>query len=521
MKPVIRIFLLVLLMKGSAFAATEKIIIDEVNGNTNYPRPQGAFDVEYAATNGNWNANNFNENIPVNGATNYKIIVIGDWLDTWDRMVVTKSDGVTAAPNFTISGQVKSVVNNKGRTTFILTVGTAATPGEIGMIRFRYNVETNLGDLMPGENIKFRVCRKPIITNISIDPYPTFEVRTLFLKKGQLYNLTFTLLAASGNDIRYTGNGLLKDLNNGLLSNSISILNKPEFRSPFISATSATTFKMQVITSSNNVNAEINFQDKNNLLYQFVDSIVDRRFRQVNFSYHVAASFGAFNNTPPNSSMTSVFPGEKLPDIVPPKSELNFGTTYSFGNQTVTDQQGKIYKNIIAKEDAPNDLGFLLKNGNITVANGGLVLKPLGSDPLLGNVFLGEVLLAPYTFPIKNTGIADAKVAFFNEVVGFAEADPIKLPDVANLARRTAATFPKPKTVTIELPSLAAGISNNCVVHKSSVQIFMFSNKPGLFFCDNAWPVDPSITIFVDKTNTILELNDGESKNKTTLNPPK
>ncbi|MBL0098227.1 MAG: hypothetical protein IPP46_18330 [Bacteroidetes bacterium] len=240
MKHLLQIVVFALFVNGQVSAAIEEIIIDEVNGNTNYPRPlYGATgDVTFKATNGNWNNNNFGNKLPVQAGNNYKIIVIGDWMDTWDRMELKQSDGVTNAKNVSISNKVKSVVGGKGRTTFTLTLDNQFKEGNTFVIRFRYLVEVNSG-FMSGENIAFEAVAKPVITNVSIDPQPVREGATLYLRKNVTYTLTFTVANIQGCMIYYKGGDFISTRTGGGIM-TMKYITSNSFASPYISACNGT-----------------------------------------------------------------------------------------------------------------------------------------------------------------------------------------------------------------------------------------------------------------------------------------
>jgi hypothetical protein len=211
-------------------------------------------------------------------------------------------------------------------------------------------------------------------------------------------------------------------------------------------------------------------------------------------------------------------PPPPAPDLRP-GTPTSFGTTYKFGTLTVTDQQGKIYKNIDAAQDN-NDLGTQLSSNSSSVIGNTsrCVSKELGNDPTLGVVTLHQITMGNYTCPITNQGNANATAAFTNTFRGnmVAAAAPV-LPTQAALTRFT--TFPTVTTVSQTLPSLNQGITNNNIVHKRMIQVFTFSNRPGAFYCDNAWPVEQGnttnslITITVDTNKNVNEGTEGGETN--------
>jgi hypothetical protein len=142
------------------------------------------------------------------------------------------------------------------------------------------------------------------------------------------------------------------------------------------------------------------------------------------------------------------------------------------------------------------------------------VSKELGNDPTLGVVTLHQITMGNYTCPIKNNGNANATTAFTNSFRGNMVTSTTQvLPTQAALARFT--TLPTITTVNQTLPSLNIGITNNSIVPKRMIQVFTFSNRPGAFYCDNAWPLEIGntanswITITVDSINNVNEGTEG------------
>ena len=142
------------------------------------------------------------------------------------------------------------------------------------------------------------------------------------------------------------------------------------------------------------------------------------------------------------------------------------------------------------------------------------VSKGLGTDPILGVVTLHQITMRPYSIPISNRGSADVNTTFTNSFRGnMVASTPQVLPTQAALARFT--TFPTITTITQTLPSLNIGITNNSIVPKRMIQVFTFSNRPGAFYCDNAWPLEMGntsnslITITVDSINNVNEGTEG------------
>jgi ethanolamine utilization microcompartment shell protein EutS len=166
-----------------------------------------------------------------------------------------------------------------------------------------------------------------------------------------------------------------------------------------------------------------------------------------------------------------------LPDIVPAKLEnVTRGTTFKFENVTVTDALGNIYKALAVDQNNTNDLGHQLTNLNLGSNSSRLVTKVIGNDPTLGQIELMEISMGTYVLPIANIGTADAKIPFTNRFTGNMVTGSIKLPTKEDLKQKIA--FPFTSTFDYVLPSLATGITNNCVVNKANIQVFTFSNRP-------------------------------------------
>jgi hypothetical protein len=515
MNKLIKLMFLFVITGLNAYSAIEKITIERVNGVDVYPRPSSPNqDVSYTPRNGNWNANNFNEKIPVTPGSNYTILVEGNFMDTWDRIEVRQTNGTSAIAGITVTSTSKFLLNGKGATRWTLNVGSGVATGTDFMIRMRYVIETNINEPMTGENIKFEAVRRGSITNIAISPQPVRNGGTLNLRPDVDYTLTFTLGGLPGTSVRYKGSSGIFSNQGGAIS-GFGFANDPAFPSPFIVASSATTFTMRFKTTSNSPNSTANIMDLHNLLFRFLDADIDDVFESTAKAYHVACTVGALNNSSPNTNLVSVVPGVNLPDIKP-VAPTSRGTLYSFGNATVTDQQGRVYKNIVVPA-TPNssNLGTQLSQNGLLNNPSLAVSKVLGTDASLGTVTLHEVLMGTYVCPVTNsgTGAVNATSSFNNRFTGnMVSSVTPALPTQAALARRT--SFPVNTSVTRSLPSLNVGINDNAVVHKTSIQVFTFSNRPGIFYCDNAWPVESNLTVFVDVNNNIDEIFDGTSNNQ-------
>lgn len=510
MKTKIKFLCLFMLAVFNAPAATEKIIIDKINGNSNYARPSGLGDVSYTATNGNWNANNFYDQIPVIAGSTYDLVIIGDWLDTWNNLEIVVADGKgkTSFGSVTVSNIVKSSVGGKGQTALTMNVPASVAAGKEFMIRFRYNIETNQGDRLPGENITFKVVLRGNITNISINPLPLVELNDQCLRPKEDYNLVFTAAGLSASGFMFVGREIIKSI---ALSDITSFkFQKNQSNAGYITNidVNAAKFNMKIKSTVNSVNnTRCNLLDDKNLLFALVSAAVDTPFRSIEKCYHVAATFGNLSTVLPNTSLSSIVPGVNLPDLVTPDSkDVLRGTTYSFANITVTDVNGKIYKALNSDPiNKPTELGTLLSIGTVQLGNSNpsvAVSRELAVDPQLGQITLHEILLGTYTFPVKNVGPKDAKNLFTNSFkCNMAAPDAPKLPEKAVLAPRT--VFPNaPVIVNQNLPSLAAGIINNNIVHKASIQVYTFANRPGKFYCDNAWPLESVIEMTLDLNRT-------------------
>jgi hypothetical protein len=222
-----------------------------------------------------------------------------------------------------------------------------------------------------------------------------------------------------------------------------------------------------------------------------------------------------------NLAQIAINPVPPAPNLIP-LLPTSFGTTYKFGTLTVTDQQGRIYKNIVTPTPTAtpdnNDLGTQLSTGSLISTSSRCVSNVLGNDPTLGVVTLHQITMGNYTCPIKNNGNANATAAFTNSFRGnMVTSTPQVLPTQAALTRFT--TFPTITTITQTLPSLNIGITNNSIVPKRMIQVFTFSNRPGAFYCDNAWPseigntANSLITITVDSNLNINEGTEGGELN--------
>jgi hypothetical protein len=238
-----------------------------------------------------------------------------------------------------------------------------------------------------------------------------------------------------------------------------------------------------------------------------------------NYNRYGAYLMYDFNNTLSttgiltNLAQIAVIPPPPAPNLKP-LFLTSIGTTYKFGTLTVTDQQGRIYKNIVSPTSTTpdnNDLLTQLSSSFVIGNTSRCVSNVLGNDPTLGAVTLHQITMGNYTCPIKNNGNANATTAFTNSFRGnMVTSTPQVLPTQAALARFT--TFPTITTITQTLPSLNIGITNNSIVPKRMIQVFTF-------YCDNAWPLEIGntanslITITVDSNLNINEGTEGGELN--------
>jgi hypothetical protein len=219
-----------------------------------------------------------------------------------------------------------------------------------------------------------------------------------------------------------------------------------------------------------------------------------------------------------NLKQLAVNPRPLFPDlIIFPEQEVTVfplmtGTSYKFGSLTVTDQQGRSYKNIlIPTTPVLCDLGTQLITPNAIIGNTSrCVSKELGTDPTLGVVTLHQITMGNYTIPIQNVGEKSVTSSFTNSFRGnMVASTPQVLPTQAALTRFT--TFPSITTVTRMESTLNISNTINSIIPKRMIQVFTFSNKPGAFYCDNAWPLEIGnvigslITVTIDINNNVNE----------------
>ena len=437
-------------------------------------------------------------------SVNHLVTLTGDWLNTCDRVEIVNAAGNTVQ-TLRDAALTKTTVNGKGQLKF--TVPSTRLTSIVNFeIRVRYAPEFNGYDVL-----KCRVVPRGVINSITWvgANLPTITNVT----GGELSTLTCLLEYT----LQFTGTGLGSAL--GLIRTPIGIslgvtsaLVNPTgtiltitMNPPFISLTKLATPDLQDFVNGNN-------------------------FEIIGLSGLNTNPFGAylmydFNNllsttgNLTNLAQLAVIPTPRFPDLmIFPSMEGIFetrttGDSYQFGSLTVTDQQGKIYKNIlIPTTPALCDLGTQLITPNAIIGNTSrCVSKGLGTDPILGVVTLHQITMRPYSIPISNRGSADVNTTFTNSFRGnMVASTPQVLPTQAALSRFT--TFPSITTVNQTLTSLSVNaLFTNSIIDKRMIQVFTFSNKPGTFYCDNAWPLERGnvegslITITIDSNNNVNE----------------
>jgi hypothetical protein len=443
------------------------------------------------------------QRVPFVISVNHLVTLTGDWLNTCDRVEIVNAAGNTVQ-TLRDAALTKTTVNGKGQLKF--TVPSTRLTSIVNFeIRVRYFIETSGYDVLKCRVVPRGVINSitwvgtnlPTITNISGG-----ESSTLTCRHEYTLQFTGTGLGSALSLIR-TPIGISLGVTSALVNPTGTILTIT-MNPPFVSLTKLATPDLQDFVNGNN-------------------------FEIIGVSGLNTNPFGAyliydFNNllsttgNLTNLAQIAVIPDPLLPDLMI-YTEIegifvteNTGTSYQFGSLTVTDQQGKIYKNIlIPTTPGVCDLGTLLITPNAIIGNTSrCVSKGLGTDPILGVVTLHQIKMGLYSIPISNRGFADANTPFTNSFSGnMVASTPQVLPTQAALARFT--TFPSITTVTQTLPSLNIGITNNSIVPKRMIQVFTFSNKPGTFYCDNAWPLERGnvigslITITVDSNNNVNE----------------
>jgi len=430
---------------------------------------------------------------------NHLVTLNGDWLNTCDRVEILNASG-TIVQTLRDASLTKSTVNGKGQLKFTMPSSRLTSVGNFE-IRVRYLIETNGFDVL-----KCRVVPRGIINSIT---WVGTNLPTITnVAGGELSTLTREVEYK----LQFTGTGLgttlsLTDTPHGISLGVIStVVNSA-------GTVMTITMKPSFVLSTVMINPDLQ------------DFVNGKNFEIIGIDGLNSNSFGAylmydFNNTLSttgsltNLAQLAVIPPPPAPNLKP-LLPTSFGTTYKFGTLTVTDQQGKIYKNIVIPTSPDNnDLGTQLSSSFVIGNSSRCVSKELGNDPTLGVVTLHQITMGNYTCPITNQGNANATTTFTNSFRGNMVVSTSQvLPTQAALARFT--TFPSITTVTQTLPSLNIGITNNNIVNKRMIQVFTFSNRPGAFYCDNAWPLEIGntanslITITVDSNNNVNEGNEG------------
>lgn len=444
---------------------------------------------------------------------NHLVTLTGDWLNTCDRVEILNASG-TIVQTLRDAALTKTTVSGKGQLKFTVPSTRLTGVGNFE-IRVRYFIETNGFDVL-----KCRVVNRGVInsitwvgTNLPVITNVTGGERSTLTRELE-YKLQFTGI----------GFGTTVDL--------INIPNGPSSTGFPISVTST------VVNSTGNV-ITITMKPGSGLGQFFVNPITvqpdlqdfvnGNNFEIIGLTLPGSNFFGPylmydFNNTLSttgdltNLASISLVPPPPAPDLRP-LLPTSFGSSYKFGTLTVTDQQGKIYKNIVSPTTPDNNDLLTQLNSSFVIGNPSrCVSKELGNDPTLGVVMLHQITMGNYTCPITNQGNANVTTGFTNSFRGNMVASTSQvLPTQAALARFT--TFPTITTITQTLPSLNIGITNNSIVPKRMIQVFTFSNRPGAFYCDNAWPSEIGntsnslITITVDSINNVNEGTEGGELN--------
>jgi hypothetical protein len=434
---------------------------------------------------------------------NHLVTLTGDWLNTCDRVEILNASG-SVIQTLRDAALTKTTVSGKGQLKFTVPSTRLTGVGNFEL-RVRYLIETNGFDVL-----KCRVVNRGVINSIT---WIGTNLPTITNVTGGERS---TLTREVEYKLQFTGTGL---------GTALSLTDTPDgirlgVTSTVVNSTGTIitiTMKPPFVSDAVVVNPDLQ------------DFVNNKNFEIIGISDQTFNRFGAylmydFNNTLStagnltNLAQLAVTPPPPAPDLRP-SLPTSFGTTYNFGTLTVTDQQGRIYKNIIipATQDN-NDLGTQLSSSFVIGNTSRCVSKELGNDPTLGVVTLHQITMGNYTCPIANFGNANATTTFTNSFRGNMVASTAQvLPSQAALTRAT--TFPSVSTVTQTLPSLNQGITNNSIVNKRMIQVFTFSNRPGSFYCDNAWPaergntVNSLITITVDTNNNINEGTEGGESN--------
>jgi hypothetical protein len=452
--------------------------------------------------------------MPFRLGSNHLVTLTGAFLDMADKVQIVNASGSVVS---TITSLTKTTVNGKGQLKFTVPSSVLGSAGNFE-IRVRYFPELNGYDVL-----KCCVAKSGIINfvkwvgpNIPVQTSISGGERSTLIRDVE-YKLEFTNGNNNGTDFGTAVSLACVPVKAGFLNITAVTVNST-------GSTITVTMKPGATTNSSFSQAQTitpNLQDfstGNNFEFLGMSG-----FNDFNFDSSIPNVFGPYMAHIFSTTLSTtgdftnlkeivVTPPAPAPDIQPliPSS---FGTTYSFGTSTVTDQQGRIYKNIstpVTPTANQSDLGEQLKFNGLLGNTSRTVSKVIGNDATLGTITLHQITMGTYTCPVKNGGNANASTSFNNSFKGnmVASTAPV-LPSQAALARFT--TFPTIQTVTQTLPSLNVNITNNHIVHKRMIQVFTFSNKPDSFYCDNAWPVETNgtqgkkITVTVDSSNQINE----------------
>ena len=449
----------------------------------------------------------FGYRLPFVVSVNHLVTLTGDWLNTCDRVEIVNAAG-NPVQTLRDAALTKTTVNGKGQLKFTVPSSRLTSIGNFE-IRVRYFIETNGFDVLKClvvprgviNSITWVGTNLPTITNVAGGERST-------LNSNVEYKLQFTGIGfGSTAKVTHLPNDIFFGITSMVVNNTGTVMTIT--MKPNVSTFTMVSPDLQDFVNGNNF------------------EIIGTSMPTFNLNVYGAYLMYDFNNllsttgNLTNLAQIAINPLPPAPNLVP-LLPTSFGTTYKFGTLTVTDQQGRIYKNIVTPppNTTPdnNDLGTQLSTGSLINIPSRCVSNVLGNDPTLGVVTLHQITMGNYTCPIKNVGNANATTVFTNSFRGnMVTSTPQVLPTQAALARFT--TFPTITTITQTLPSLNIGITNNSIVPKRMIQVFTFSNRPGAFYCDNAWPLEIGntanslITITVDSNLNINEGTEGGELN--------
>lgn len=450
------------------------------------------------------NQNQFYARIPFVIGISHVVHLSGDWLDVCDRVEIVSTSGSVTTLNGSSLNKFKT--NGKGQLKFTVPASKLSGIGNF-TIRVRYLIETNGFDVLNS-----RVVARGVINSMqwvgttlpAITAHSSGIGERSTLTRGLEYQLQLngTGFGNSAKIDRYPPGGFSLGVSNVVVNSSGTVMTITMRPSTSNSETVTITPDLQDFALMGN-----NFQIVSGDLAGSA-VLVYGPYLIYDFNNLLSAA-GALTDLK-EILITSPPPPPPAPNLKP-LLPTSFGTTYKFGTLTVTDQQGKIYKNIVSPTTPDNnDLLTQLSTGSLINIPSRCVSNVLGNDPTLGVVTLHQITMGNYTCPITNQGNSNATIAFTNSFRGnMVTSTPQVLPTQAALARFT--TFPTITTITQTLPSLNIGITNNSIVPKRMIQVFTFSNRPGAFYCDNAWPLEIGstanslISITVDTINNVNE----------------